>query len=103
MLAAGLLGVAGTACVVSLNLALTGEAIVKTAEGVTDAGLAAMTKNTATDMCSWVVDQAVQIHGGYGYMREYEVERAYRDMRLNRIGAGTDEIMLDVIGRSYGI
>jgi alkylation response protein AidB-like acyl-CoA dehydrogenase len=50
-----------------------------------------------------VADECLQIHGGYGYMKEYEIERAYRDVRLNRIGAGTDEIMLDVIGRSYGL
>ena len=50
-----------------------------------------------------VADECIQIHGGYGYMKEYEIERAYRDARLNRIGAGTDEIMLDVIGRSYGL
>ena len=50
-----------------------------------------------------VADECVQIHGGYGYMKEYDVERFYRDTRLNRIGAGSDEIMLDVIGRSYGV
>jgi alkylation response protein AidB-like acyl-CoA dehydrogenase len=50
-----------------------------------------------------VIDECLQIHGGYGYMKEYGIERAWRDMRLNRIGAGTDEIMLEVIGRSYGL
>jgi alkylation response protein AidB-like acyl-CoA dehydrogenase len=50
-----------------------------------------------------VVDECLQIHGGAGYMKEYGIERAWRDMRLNRIGAGTDEVMLDVIGRSYGL
>jgi alkylation response protein AidB-like acyl-CoA dehydrogenase len=50
-----------------------------------------------------VADECLQIHGGAGYMREYGIERAWRDLRLNRIGAGTDEIMLEVIGRSYGL
>src|SRR5919202_5077634 len=50
-----------------------------------------------------VADECIQIHGGAGYMKEYGIERVWRDMRLNRIGAGTDEIMLDVIGRSYGL
>lgn len=50
-----------------------------------------------------VADECIQIHGGAGYMQEYGVERMWRDLRLNRIGAGTDEIMLDVIGRSYGL
>ena len=59
-----------------------------------------MAKLFATRVCHEVADECVQIHGGYGYMKEYEIERAYRDQRLNRIGAGTDEIMLDVIGRS---
>ncbi|HXD57656.1 MAG TPA: acyl-CoA dehydrogenase family protein, partial [Thermoleophilaceae bacterium] len=50
-----------------------------------------------------VADECIQIHGGAGYMKEVGIERAWRDSRLNRIGAGTDEIMLDVIGRSYGL
>jgi alkylation response protein AidB-like acyl-CoA dehydrogenase len=62
-----------------------------------------MAKLYASRMACEVADECVQILGGYGYMKEYEIERAYRDVRLNRIGAGTDEIMLDVIGRSYGL
>jgi citronellyl-CoA dehydrogenase len=54
-------------------------------------------------MCCEVAVECLQIFGGAGYMREYQIERAWRDLRLNRIGAGTDEIMLDVIGRSHGL
>jgi alkylation response protein AidB-like acyl-CoA dehydrogenase len=62
-----------------------------------------MAKLYASQIAVEVADECIQIHGGAGYMKEYGVERAWRDLRLNRIGAGTDEIMLDVIGRSYGI
>ena len=62
-----------------------------------------MAKMLSSQMACEVADEAIQIHGGYGYMKEYEIERHYRDMRLNRIGAGTDEVMLEVIGRSYGL
>ncbi|MCD6728291.1 MAG: acyl-CoA dehydrogenase family protein [Solirubrobacteraceae bacterium] len=62
-----------------------------------------MAKLHAARIAVEVADECIQIHGGAGYMREYGVERVWRDMRLNRIGAGTDEIMLDVIGRSYGL
>ncbi len=62
--------------------ALTGECVTRYLQGEQTPSLAAMAKNTATDMCSHVCDQAVQIHGGYGYMREYVVERLYRDARL---------------------
>jgi len=50
-----------------------------------------------------IADEAVQIHGGYGYMREYEVERALRDARLGPIGGGTDEIMREIISKNMGL
>jgi alkylation response protein AidB-like acyl-CoA dehydrogenase len=62
-----------------------------------------MAKLYASRIAVEVADECIQIHGGAGYMKEYGVERAWRDLRLNRIGAGTDEIMLEVIGRSYGL
>ena len=62
-----------------------------------------MAKLYASRIAVEVADECIQIHGGAGYMKEYGVERVWRDLRLNRIGAGTDEIMLDVIGRSYGL
>jgi alkylation response protein AidB-like acyl-CoA dehydrogenase len=62
-----------------------------------------MAKLHASRIAVEVADECIQIHGGAGYMQEYGIERVWRDMRLNRIGAGTDEIMLDVIGRSYGL
>jgi alkylation response protein AidB-like acyl-CoA dehydrogenase len=62
-----------------------------------------MAKLFASRVAVEVADECIQIHGGAGYMKEYNVERAWRDARLNRIGAGTDEIMLEVIGRSYGL
>jgi alkylation response protein AidB-like acyl-CoA dehydrogenase len=62
-----------------------------------------MAKLHAARVAVEVADECIQIHGGAGYMKEYGVERVWRDMRVNRIGAGTDEIMLDVIGRSYGL
>ena len=50
-----------------------------------------------------VADDAIQILGGHGYMSEFPVERAWRDARLSRIGAGTDEIMKEIIAKAYGL
>jgi len=50
-----------------------------------------------------IADQSLQIHGGYGYMREYGIERAVRDARLGPIGGGTDEIMKEIIGKGLGL
>ncbi|MGB5373188.1 MAG: acyl-CoA dehydrogenase family protein [Polyangiales bacterium] len=82
--------------------ALTGECVTRFLNGEQTPSLAAMAKNAATDMCSRVCDQAVQIHGGYGYMREYVVERLYRDARLYPIGGGTREIMNEIISKVEG-
>ena len=60
---------------------------------------AAMAKLVATETAEFVTREAIQIHGGYGYSREYEVERMYRDARLMSIGEGTTEIMKMVIGK----
>jgi alkylation response protein AidB-like acyl-CoA dehydrogenase len=58
-----------------------------------------MAKLFATEACGRVVDRAVQIHGGYGYSREYAVERLYRDARVTRIYEGTNEIQRIVVAR----
>src|SRR5256714_1995575 len=60
-------------------------------------------KLLATQVACEVADDAIQILGGHGYMREFPVERAWRDARLARIGAGTDEIMKEIIAKSYGL
>jgi alkylation response protein AidB-like acyl-CoA dehydrogenase len=49
------------------------------------------------------VDRCLQLHGGYGYMNEYPIARAFTDARITRIYGGTTEIMKEVIGRSLGL
>ena len=80
--------------------ALTSECVSRYLAGEHPPALAAMAKNTATDMCTFVVNQAVQIHGGYGYIRDSVVERLYRDARLYPIGGGTREIMNEIIAKA---
>jgi len=62
--------------------------------------LCAMAKRYVTDTCFDVADQALQLHGGYGYLNEYGVEKIVRDLRVHRILEGTNEIMRVVIGRA---
>lgn len=62
--------------------------------------LCAMAKRYVTDTCYDVADQALQLHGGYGYLREYGLEKIVRDLRVHRILEGTNEIMRVVIGRA---
>ncbi|MCA9530000.1 MAG: acyl-CoA dehydrogenase family protein [Myxococcales bacterium] len=93
---------ADMSCRIAAARALVGEGVMRFLRGDASPALAAKVKNTATDMCTYVCDQAVQIHGGYGYMREYVVERLYRDARLYPIGGGTREIMLELIAKAEG-
>jgi alkylation response protein AidB-like acyl-CoA dehydrogenase len=63
---------------------------------------AAMAKWWCTELQGRIVDRGVQLHGGYGYMAEYPIARAYADARITRIYGGTTEIMKEIIGRSLG-
>jgi alkylation response protein AidB-like acyl-CoA dehydrogenase len=62
-----------------------------------------MVKLLSAQMAFRVADQALQIHGGYGYMLEYPIQRYWRDIRLSRIGGGTDEIMKEIIADQLGL
>lgn len=63
----------------------------------------AMAKNVAVAACDHVVDAALQLHGGFGYLRDAEVERHYRDARILGIGGGTTEIMNEIIAKGMGL
>jgi alkylation response protein AidB-like acyl-CoA dehydrogenase len=64
---------------------------------------AAMAKWYSTEKQMHLIDRCLQLHGGYGYMREYPVARAYLDSRVQTIYGGTTEIMKEIIGRSLGV
>ena len=64
---------------------------------------AAMVKWWDTELCNRVIDRCVQLYGGYGYMREFGVAKAYADCRVQTIFGGTTEIMKEIIGRGLGL
>lgn len=69
-------------------------------QGKLDVPTAAMLKYWGTDLQCKVIDECVQLHGGYGYMWEYPIARAWADSRVQRIYAGTNEIMKEIISRA---
>jgi alkylation response protein AidB-like acyl-CoA dehydrogenase len=75
-------------------------AAVKVTEGAADrTRFAAMAKRFATDAGWSVVDRALQLHGGYGYLQDFPIERLLRDLRVHRILEGTNEVMRMIVGR----
>ena len=71
--------------------------------GTLDTATASMAKYWCSDLQCKVMDECVQLHGGYGYMWEYPITRAYADARVQRIYGGTNEIMKEVISRAMGL
>jgi alkylation response protein AidB-like acyl-CoA dehydrogenase len=72
-------------------------------EGKLDSATASMAKYWCTDLECKLIDECVQLHGGYGYMWEFPIARAYVDSRVQRIYGGTNEIMKELITRSIGL
>ena len=95
--------VAGMAVKLESSRALTYHALRLFHEGHDAIREVTMAKLLSQRAACEVVDDAIQIHGGAGYMKEYEVERAARDLRLGPIGGGTDEIMKEILGRQMGL
>lgn len=81
----------------------TDECILKESKGELTADEAAMLKWWNTELLKRVVDRCVQLHGGYGYMTEYPIAKAYQDVRIQTIFGGTTEIMKEIIGRGLGV
>jgi alkylation response protein AidB-like acyl-CoA dehydrogenase len=95
--------VAGMAVKLESSRALTYHALRLFHEGHDAIREVSMAKLISQRAACEVADDAIQIHGGAGYMKEYEIERAARDLRLGPIGGGTDEIMKEIVGRQMGL
>lgn len=78
------------------------KAIIAVNAGELTADEAAGAKWWATETQWRIIDRCLQLHGGYGYVNEYEIARLWRDARVQRIYGGTNEIMLDIVGRGMG-
>jgi alkylation response protein AidB-like acyl-CoA dehydrogenase len=79
------------------------DCVLRLNEGKVDTALASMAKWWTTELQKRTTDAAVQLHGGYGYMLEYPVAKAFLDGRIQTIYGGTTEIQKEIIGRSLGI
>jgi acyl-CoA dehydrogenase len=88
---------------IAVARAFTDKAVLEHNVGRLTVEDAAMVKWWNTELCNRVVDRCVQLYGGYGYMREFPVARAFTDSRVQTIFGGTTEIMKEIIGRGLGL
>lgn len=88
---------------ITIARTFTDACIVKDGKGELGIEEAAMLKYWNTELIKTVVDRCVQLHGGYGYMMEYPIGKAYQDVRIQTIFGGTTEIMKEIIGRGLGV
>ena len=88
---------------IEVTQAFVDQCVVALAAKTLSAEEAAMAKWWATELQKRAVDRCLQLHGGYGYMMEYPIARAYADARITTIYGGTTEIMKEIIGRSLGL
>jgi acyl-CoA dehydrogenase len=79
--------------------AFVDECIARLVRGELDSATAAMAKWWTTDVCGRILDECLQLHGGYGFMNEYPIARLYADMRVTRILGGSNEVMKELIAR----
>jgi acyl-CoA dehydrogenase len=94
---------ADVATAVYTGQAVTYDALRRFAEGQDAVQEVTMAKLVTQRACFDVMDTCLQIHGGAGYIKEYEIERMARDARLGPIGGGTDEIMREILGKTLGL
>jgi acyl-CoA dehydrogenase len=83
-----------------LAQAFLDDCIARLMRGELDVPTAAMAKWWTTDTCCRIVDECLQLHGGYGFMNEYPIARLYTDVRVGRIYGGANEVMKEIIARS---
>jgi alkylation response protein AidB-like acyl-CoA dehydrogenase len=88
---------------IALATTFCDQAVLALNAGELSAEDAAMAKWWSTELQGRVIDRCVQLHGGYGYMLEYPIARAFVDARVTRIYGGTTEIMKEIVGRSLGV
>jgi alkylation response protein AidB-like acyl-CoA dehydrogenase len=93
--------IADMACRIETARLMTHKAAVLKGSGAPASRECSMAKLVASETANFCADKALQIHGGYGYSKEYEVERLYRDARITTLYEGTSEIQRLVIARSY--